>query len=47
MELKNRATDLCDMKDLEKEKKEELQKTVGDIEQQWRAVLQAAEETQR
>lgn len=46
-ELKRRAKSLCDQKDLEKDKKLEAQKTVKDIEQQWKAVLQAAVKTQR
>lgn len=46
-ELKRRAKSLCDQKDLEKDKKVEVQNTVKDIGQQWNAVLQAADETQR
>lgn len=46
-ELKRRAQSLCEQKDLEAEKKLELQQMVADIEEQWRTVLQAAEETQR
>lgn len=47
LELMRRAQSLCDHKDLEKDKKLEVQQTVRDTEEQWRAVLQAAEETQR
>ncbi|KAL3969167.1 solute carrier family 6 (neurotransmitter transporter) member 19 [Sarotherodon galilaeus] len=46
LELKRRAQSLCDHKDLEKDKKLEVQQTVRDTEEQWGAVLQAAEETQ-
>lgn len=47
MELKRRAQSLREQEDLEAGEKLEVQQTVGDIEQQWRTVLQAAEETQR
>lgn len=47
MELKRRAQSLCEQKDLEGDKKLEVQQTVEDTEQQWRTVLRAAEETQR
>lgn len=47
MELKKRAKSLCDQKDLEKDKRQEVQQTVKDTEQQWKTVLRAAEETQR
>lgn len=47
MDLKRRAQSLCEQKDLEADEKLEVQQTVRDTEQQWRTVLQAAEETQR
>ncbi|GLD71902.1 nesprin-2, partial [Lates japonicus] len=47
MELKRRAQSLCEQKDLEGEKKAEVQQMVIDTEQQWRTVLRDAEETQR
>lgn len=47
MELKRRAQSLCEQKDLEGEKKAEVQQMVRDTEQQWRTVLRDAEETQR
>lgn len=46
-ELKKRAQSLCEQKDLEGDKKHEVQQTVKDTEQQWRTLLQAAEDTQR
>ncbi|KAF3845085.1 hypothetical protein F7725_008248 [Dissostichus mawsoni] len=47
MELKRRAESLCEQEDLQGDKKLEVQKMVQDTEQQWRTVLQAAEDTQR
>lgn len=38
---------MCEQKDLAAEEKLKIQETVEDNEQQWRAVLQAAEDTQR
>lgn len=46
MGLKKRAQSLCEQKDLEGDKKLEVQQTFKDTEQQWRTVLRAAEETQ-
>ncbi|KAG7509989.1 nesprin-2-like [Solea senegalensis] len=46
-ELKRRVQSLCEHKDLEDEKRLEVEQTVGDIEEQWRTLLQAAEDTQR
>lgn len=46
-ELKSRAKSLCEDTDLEKEKKVDVQRTIGDMETQWGKVVQAAEETQR
>lgn len=45
--LKTRAHSLCEQKDLEPDEKLEVQQMVEDAEQQWRVVLQAAEDTQR
>lgn len=47
MGLKRRAQSLCEQKDLEADKKQEVQQTVKDTEQQWTTVLRAAGETQR
>lgn len=47
MELKRRQQDLSEQKDLEAEEKQNIQQAVEDAEQQWTAVLQAAEDTQR
>lgn len=47
MELKRRAQSVCEHKDLEGDKKLEVQQTVKDTEQQRRTVLRAAEETRR
>ena len=47
MELKTRAQSLCEQKDLPGEKREEVQQTVKDTEQQLRTVLNEAEDTQR
>lgn len=47
MDLKRRSLSLCEQKDLEADEKLEVQQTVRDTQQQWRTVLQAAEETQR
>lgn len=47
MELKRRQQDLSEQKDLEAEEKHSIQQAVEDAEQQWTAVLQAAEDTQR
>lgn len=47
MGLKRRGQSLCEQKDLEDDKKQEVQQTVKDTERQWTTVLQAAEETQR
>lgn len=46
-ELKRRAQRLCDQQDLDEDKKQELHQMVRDMEQRWRTVLQAAEDTQR
>lgn len=46
-ELKRRARSLCEQKDLEGDKKLEVQQAVKDTEQQWRMVLRAVKETQR
>nr|XP_020467229.1 uncharacterized protein LOC109966618 [Monopterus albus] len=47
MELRRRAQSLGNKKDLEMDKKLEVKQKVKDTEQQWRMLLQAAEETQR
>jgi len=47
MELRRRAQGLCEQADLQQDTKVEVEKTVEDAERQWRAVLRAAEETQR
>ncbi|XP_068456286.1 nesprin-2 [Clinocottus analis] len=47
MELRRRAESLCEQSELQDDRKLEVEKTVEDGERQWRAVLQAAEETQR
>lgn len=47
MGLKKRAQSLCEQKDLEGDKKLEVQQMVNDTEQQWRTVLRDAEQTQR
>ncbi|XP_028420977.1 nesprin-2 [Perca flavescens] len=47
MELKRRAQSLCEHKDLQGDKKVEVEQTVKDTEQQWVTVLQVAEETQK
>lgn len=47
MELKRRAQSLCEQKDLQGEKRKEVQQTVKDTEQQLRTVLKDAEDTQR
>lgn len=47
LELKRRAQSLCDHTDLEKDKTLDVQQTVRDAVEQWGAMLQAAEETQR
>ncbi|XP_055361732.1 nesprin-2-like isoform X2 [Betta splendens] len=46
-ELKTRARSLCDQKDLEKDKKRAVEQAVKDAENQWKGVLQAADDTQR
>nr|XP_029131758.1 nesprin-2 [Labrus bergylta] len=46
-ELKRRVQSLCEQKDLEGDKKKEVQRKIKDTEQQWRTVMQAAEDTQR
>lgn len=46
-ELKTRAQSLCDHKELQEDKKLEVEKTVKDTEEQWRTVLQAADDTHR
>ncbi len=46
-ELNSRAQSLCEQKDLEGDKKLEVRQTLKDTEQQWRTVLQTAEQTQR
>ncbi|KAG7234117.1 hypothetical protein INR49_005781 [Caranx melampygus] len=46
-ELQSRAQSLCEQRNLEEEKKLQVQQMVGDIEQQWRTLLQAAEDTHR
>lgn len=38
---------LCEQKVLEEEEKVKVQQMVGDVEQQWTTLLQAAEDTQR
>ncbi|XP_031729025.1 nesprin-2-like, partial [Anarrhichthys ocellatus] len=47
MELNRRAQSLCEQRDLQGDKRAEVEQTLKDTEQQWRTVLQAAEETQR
>ncbi|KAG8013457.1 Nesprin-2 [Nibea albiflora] len=47
MGLKTRAQSLCEQKDLEGDKKLEVQQALRDTEQQWRKVLRDAEDTQR
>ncbi|XP_041669127.1 nesprin-2-like [Cheilinus undulatus] len=47
MELKKRTKSLCEQKDLDKNKKKEVQQTFKDTEQRWKTVLQAAGDTQR
>ena len=47
MELKRRAQSLCDQKELEEDKKREVQETVKNTEEPWRTILQAADDTRR
>ncbi|XP_071368199.1 nesprin-2-like [Centroberyx affinis] len=47
MELKRRARSLCEYEDLEESRRQEVQQTVKDTEEQRGKVLQAAEEVQR
>lgn len=47
MGLRRRVESLCEQKVLEEDEKVKVQQTVGDVEQQWTMLLQAAEETQR
>ncbi|KAM6917368.1 uncharacterized protein PEZ65_013189 [Lycodopsis pacificus] len=47
MELNRRAQSLCEQRDLQAHQRAEVEQTLKDTEQQWRTVLQAAEETQR
>ncbi|KAF7642034.1 hypothetical protein LDENG_00265980, partial [Lucifuga dentata] len=47
MELRRRAQSLKDREELQENRRHEIQQTVQDTEQQWRSVLQGAEEVQR
>ncbi|XP_062296794.1 rootletin-like [Scomber scombrus] len=47
LELKRRAQSLCDHKELEEDRRREVQETVKDTEEQWRTILQAADDTRR
>lgn len=47
MELSRRAGGLREQSDLQADRKQEVERTLADAEQQWRTLLQAAEETQR
>lgn len=47
MNLKARAESLCKKDDLDGDKMVDVQQTVRDTEQQWRTVLEVAEDTQR
>lgn len=47
MDLKRREQDLCEQKELEKEEQQRIQQNVEGAEQQWKLLLQAAEDTQR
>ena len=42
--LRRQSQTLCEHKDLEESKKQEVQQSVKDTEEQWRRVLQTAEE---
>jgi hypothetical protein len=44
-DLKRRGQSLCEHQDLEESRRREVQQTVRDMEEEWRRVLQTAEET--
>lgn len=47
MDLKRRAESLCEKSSLDEDKKLEVQQTARDAEEQWRTLLEAAEDAQR
>ncbi|RVE56937.1 hypothetical protein OJAV_G00211230 [Oryzias javanicus] len=47
MELKRRAQSLYEHEDLEEDRRVEVQQKVGDMEEQWRTLVQNAEDTER
>lgn len=47
VDLKRRAESLCEKSSLDEDKKLDVQQTARDAEEQWRMVLEAAEDTQR